>query len=99
MSKFYKINNRDEFISFVEKMRDNFDCPEDWEQFFGVRLKTDEDGNELETLKEYAQEHNIDSEPWSYEYPVILYCNIAYDRDRFGRCGIRILEMESLNNL
>lgn len=50
MSKFYKINNRDEFISFVEKMRDNFDCPEDWEQFFGIRLKIDEDGNELETL-------------------------------------------------
>ena len=99
MSRFYKLNNRDEFISFVEKMRDNFDCPEDWEQFFGVRLKTDEDGNELETLREYSQNDCIGTEPLEFEYPVIAYCNIDYRYDRFGKFGVRILEMESLNNL
>lgn len=48
MSNFYKFNNRDEFISFIEKVKGSFRCAEEWENFFGFSLPTDEEGNELQ---------------------------------------------------
>ena len=56
-------------------------------------MPIDEEGNELETLKEYAEYHDIEGEPWSYEYPVIAYCNFANERDRFGNLKIRVFDM------
>ena len=80
---FYKFNNRDEFVQFVKSKRNSFDCPEDWESFFGFRLETDDDGNELETLAEFACRSYFTSEPSSY--PCIAYCVIETGFDRFGK--------------
>ena len=32
--KFYKFNNRDDFLSFVESVRNSFDYAEEWEKFY-----------------------------------------------------------------
>lgn len=99
MNGFYKLNNRDEFISFVESMRESFACAEDWEHYFGFELPIDDEGEELETLTEYARTHSIDEEPQSCEYPVIVYCNFENEYDRFGKVTIRVFDMIPLNNL
>lgn len=101
MSKkhFLKFNNRNDFISFVEDMRDAFGCPEDWEKFFGFRLECDEDGIELETVKEYAETKCFLYEPCSNEYPVVCYTNFDSNRDRFGDFMIRIFEYISMDKL
>lgn len=97
--RFYKFNNRNDFISFVESMRDSFDCPESWEQFFGFRLMIDDEGNEIESVKDYAEHCCFLFEPCVNEYPVIAYTNIDSGRDRFGEVSIRIFDYISLNEL
>ena len=54
MGNFVKLHSRKDLISFIEDVRINFGCVEDWENFFGFRLECDDDGNELETVSEYA---------------------------------------------
>lgn len=93
MSEFYEFHDRDEFISFIEKVKSSFGSAEEWESFFGFSLPTDEEGNELQSLKEYAEHHDIGNEPWSYEYPVIAYCNFTDGCDRFGNYHIRVFDV------
>lgn len=99
MSNFYKFNNRDEFISFIEEVKGSFGSTEEWENFFGFSLPTDEEGNDLQSLKEYAEYHDIEGEPWSYEYPVIAFCNFADGCDRFGNYHIRVFDVIPLSDI
>lgn len=99
MSNFCKFNSRDDFLSFVESVRNSFDCAEEWESFFGFSLPTDEEGNELQSLKEYAEYYDIGNEPWSYEYPVIAYCNFANNHDRFGNLRVRVFDVIPLYDI
>lgn len=80
---FYKFNDRADFVQFVKSKRDAFDCYEDWESFFGFGLDIDDDGNELETIEEWANRAYFSSEPNSY--PCIAYCTIDISHDRFGK--------------
>lgn len=80
---FYKFDNRCDFVQFVKSKRNVFDCYEDWESFFGFRLAIDDDGNELETIEEWACCSYFSSEPSSY--PCIAYCDINVGYDRYGK--------------
>lgn len=82
MSKkgFIKINNYNEYKELLEYLSDCFDCNEDWEYFFGFKLKWDENtGNVLETLKEYKGEIEYCPE----RFPCIVY--YTFDSKRLNR--------------
>lgn len=88
---FYKFNNRDDFVEFVEDCRTLFSSTEEWEGFFGFELKFDEDtGEDLETVKEYADRKSFYEEPTSY--PAIAFCAIDSTMSRFGVDKIRVFE-------
>lgn len=92
MGNFVKLNNRKDFISFVDNVRCNFSCAEDWERFFGFALQCDDDGNELETVTDYAKYDTFDTEPCENEYPVMVYHTLKNEFDRFGKFRIEIFD-------
>ena len=91
---FYKFDNRSDFVQFVKSKRDAFDCYEDWESFFGFSLYIDDDGNELETVEEFACRAYFSSEPSNY--PCIAYCDIDITYDRFGKRRHYIFDMVNI---
>ena len=99
MNNFIKLNRRSDYISFVEDMRDFFECPEEWENFFGFCLECDDDGNELEDIWSYSKSNKFETEPLENEYPVVVYCNIDNSADRFGNFDIRIFDYIPMKNL
>lgn len=88
--RFTVFNNRDDYISFVESKRNDFDCSEDWEYFFGFELSIDDEGEETQTVQEYAEYNAFTTEPTAY--PCIVYCNIGSNEDRFGKFSMRIFD-------
>lgn len=90
-NNFYKFNNRKDFLDFVLDTRSLFPCNEEWEEFFGITLPIDEDGEYTEDLYEYASHTSkFDEEPTSY--PAIAYCVIETNRTRFGVDNIRVFD-------
>lgn len=87
---FTLFSNRSDYITFVENKRNSFDCPEDWETFFGFELPIDDDGNELETVLDYSEHNKFLTEPQAY--PCIAYCTIEKNKDRFGEIKTRIYD-------
>lgn len=87
---FAVFNNRGDYISFVESKRNDFSCPEDWERFFGFELSINDEGEETQTVLEYAEHNTFTTEPTAY--PCIAYCNINSNEDRFGKFNIRIFD-------
>lgn len=87
---FTLFSNRNDYIAFVESKRNSFDCPEDWETFFGFELPIDDDGNELETVLDYSEHNKFLTEPQTY--PCIVYCTIGKNKDRFGEIKTRIYD-------
>lgn len=82
INNFYRCYNRDDFISFVAKAKNDFDSIEDSEYWFGYSLAFNEDtGENLETVEEWAKTHKFKYEPESYP------CTIFYLNELdFGRC-------------
>ena len=99
MNSFIRLNRRSDYISFIEDMRDCFDCPEEWENFFGFCLECDDDGNELEDIWSYLKSNKFETEPLENEYPVVAYCNIDNSADRFGNFTIRIFDYIPMKKL
>ncbi len=99
MGNFVKLHSRKDLISFIEDVRIDFDCMEDWENFFGFRLECDDDGNELETVSEYAKHNSFNVEPCTDEYPIIAYYTFTKENDRFGGFGIEIFDYISVSKL
>lgn len=99
MNSFIRLNRRSDYISFVEDIRDCFDCPEEWENFFGFCLECDDDGKELEDIWSYSKSNKFETEPLENEYPVVAYCNIDNSADRFGNFDIRIFDYIPMKNL
>lgn len=67
------IHSKDEMIDFVEKVENFFDCPEDYDYYFGFDRKCDEETGEiLESLREYynrgGEFTNIPN-----KYPCVVY--------------------------
>ena len=95
---FKLINNIDEYKQFILSVRDEFNCEEEWEQFFGFELKWDEETGEiLETLEEYKG--NIKYKPNSF--PSIVYSNfeeVQVCRDgRSVKCNlVDFIELDKL---
>ena len=74
---FTKINNYNEYKKFVESVKEEFECIEDWEYFFGFNLKWNEEtGEVLETMEEY--EGDIEYKP--EKYPCIIYSLFKSER-------------------
>lgn len=71
------IKSENEMIDFIEKAQNLFDCPEDYEAYFGFERKWDEDtGDILESVKEYCDRggkfKNIPD-----KYPCVIYFGVA----------------------
>lgn len=90
-NNFYKFNNRNDFIFFVEDCKHDFGCIEDWEDFFGFHMKYDEyTGEPLETFLDFINRSGtITEEPETY--PTIAYYVVDNGGDRWGSYKIRVL--------
>ena len=51
---FYKFNTRKDFLDFVFDTRSLFSCNEEWEEFFGMTIPIDNEGEYTEDLYAYA---------------------------------------------
>ena len=71
------IKSEKEMIDFIERAQNLFDCPEDYEAYFGFERKWDEEtGDILESVKEYCDRggkfENIPD-----KYPCVAYFGVA----------------------
>ena len=96
IGNFYRFKNRDNFIEFVEHCKYDFSCIEDWENYFGFTLQTDNDGIVLQTVKEYAQSNTIKSEPESY--PCTCFYLHEDECDRFGDVTVSVFDFVEDND-
>jgi hypothetical protein len=96
IGNFYRFRNRESFIEFVEHCKYDFSCIEDWENYFGFTLQTDNDGEVLQTVAEYAQSNSIKSEPESY--PCTCFYLHEEDCDRFGDVTIQMFDFVADND-
>lgn len=92
---FILVRNKDEYIKFINDIKDEFDCVEDWQYYFGFELKYDEDGLPLETIFEYHGEIKYCPD----SFPAIIYCSFNNERDRFGKFEIRIIDYATFEEL
>lgn len=93
---FKYIKDKQDYIKFIDSVRDNFGCIEDWEHFFGFNLKWNEEtGETLETIFEYQGE--IAYCPSSF--PAITYFLFDNGKDRMGDFGIRIIDFATFEEL
>ena len=97
-NNFYKLNNRNDFVKFVKTKRDDFDCIEDWENFFGFQLQYDDETESyIETVEEFAQNGYFDNEPT--DFPCILYYVISKSFDSLGSIDIEVYDWIPLSDL
>ncbi len=96
IGNFYRFRDRENFIEFVEHCKYDFSCIEDWENYFGFTLQTDNDGIVLQTVKEYAQSNTIKSEPESYPY-TCFYLH-EDECDRFGDVTVSVFDFVADND-
>lgn len=85
VNNFYRFLDRNDFMEFVDSVRDDFDSEESWEYNFGFELKWNpETGEILETLEEWLQhkDNKMKYEPESY--PCTCYYLNETKPDRFG---------------
>lgn len=93
---FVLVKNKEEYIKFINEVQDEFGCIEDWEDYFGFKLKWDETtGDVLETIFEYQGE--IEYCPDSF--PTIIYYLFGKKRDRLGDYGVSILDFATFKEL
>ena len=93
---FTYIKDKQDYIQFIDSVKDEFGCVEDWEYFFGFNLKWDEEtGETLETIFEYQGE--IEYCPNSF--PAIVYSWFDSGEDRCGNFGIRIVDFATFEEL
>lgn len=81
------IKSKSEMISFISKVSQFFECPEDYERYFGFERKWNEEtGDILETVEEYYERggefNNIPD-----RYPCVIYFGLA-DLDTYVRQNI-----------
>lgn len=96
IGNFYRFINREKFIEFVEHCKYDFSCIEDWENYFGFTLQTDNDGVVLQTVAEYAQSNTIKSEPESY--PCTCFYLHENESDRFGDVTVSVFDFVADND-
>lgn len=79
------IKSKNEMFDFIEKTKNFFECPEDYEHYFGFKRKWDEEsGKCLETVKEYygrgGKFNNIPD-----KFPCVIYFGIVdFDGERMN---------------
>lgn len=79
------IRSKNEMIQFVEKVKNLFECPEDYENYFGFERKWDEETGEiLETIREYYDRgscfRNIPD-----KFPCVIYFGVVdFDGERMN---------------
>lgn len=97
------IRSEEEMIQFIEKTENFFDCPEDYESFYGFERKWDEDGTGeiLETTRKYYDAGGKFSKIPN-RYPCVIYFakadqdNYCYDMEKLH--WIYIGDMEYIND-
>ena len=93
---FICVKSREEYIKFINDVKENFDCIEDWERFFGFQLKHDEETGELlETIFEYQG----DIRCYPDSFPALIYSTFDNTYDRWGELGIRIVDFATFEEL
>ena len=93
---FKLVRTKEEYIKFINDVQDKFGCNEDWEDFFGFKLKWNEEtGDVLETIFEYQGELRYCPD----SFPAIVYYLFDNKEDRLGNCGIRILDFTTFEEL
>lgn len=95
--KYKFIRNKEEYIEFLETLRDNFDCEEDFEDFFGIELAWNEETGEiLEELKDYKGIIRLVPK----EFPSILVYDFDVLEDcRSGDIQLKIFDWLTMNEI
>lgn len=93
------VRNRTDYLKFLESIREDFKCEKYFEDFFGVKLKCDEETGEiLEELREYKGEIGLIPD----EFPTIIIYNSIYISDYKSGDSTDIiswLTMKEINNM
>ena len=93
---FTYVKNKDDYIKFVDNVKDEFESVEEWEDFFGFNLKWNEEtGEVLETIFDYQGE--IENCPNSF--PAIIYHIFDTGRDRYGDFKIQSIDFATFKEL
>lgn len=94
------LNNREDFIEFVESKGDSFNSVEELWKEFGFEQKTDDGGGEiLETIREYASRARFKYEPRIDEYPVVVFfLRESKPELRFPSSKIHIFDYASIRS-
>lgn len=71
------IKSETEMVDFINKVQNFFDCPEDYESYFGFERKWDEDTGDI--LEEVAEYYNRGGkfENIPDKYPCVIYFSVA----------------------
>lgn len=77
------IKSKNEMVDFIERVQNFFDCPEDYESYFGFERNWDEEtGDILESVKEYY-ERDGEFKNIPDRYPCVVYFGVAdFDGNR-----------------
>lgn len=71
------IKSKEEMIQFIENVENFFDCPEDYEMYFGFERKWDEEtGNILESTREYYNRGG-EFENIPDKFPCVIYFGVV----------------------
>lgn len=81
IQKLTMIRSKDEMIKFIEQTENFFGCPEDYERFYGLERRWDEETGKIqETTREYYNRggcfKNIPD-----KYPCVIYFHMRWRRD------------------
>lgn len=93
---FTLVSSLDEYKLLIQELENEFDCIEEWQDFFGFELKWDEEtGEVLETIIEY--EGDIKYMPKNF--PCIVYSTFEESFDRFGDLKVRLFDFIETDKL
>lgn len=95
--KYKFIKSKEEYIGFLETLRDDFDCEEYFEDFFGVKLAWNEETGEiLEELKDYKGTIKLIPK----EFPCILIYSFDTLTDyRYGNIQLKTFDWLTMKDI
>lgn len=93
---FKLINNLNDYKKLIHELEKEFECTEEWQDFFGFELKWNEEtGEVLETIMEY--EGDIKYIPKSF--PCIVYSTFEKSFDRSGDFKVQLFDFIEIDKL